>query len=195
MNGDLIESVTGKNHADVFTEMEYKSTYAEGIMKAVHILAEFLSEINNLGKVLVISGNHDRLTSSNHEDAHGGAAQIITEFLKLMLKESEVIWDPKVLTHETKDIVFITSHGDKLQRVKTEEIFYRYGSRSKFNFYLTGHWHNRGIKADTRYGRHLSLPSIFTGNTYSDFAGYTSDPGYVMIYTENGKPIVEDRSL
>ena len=195
LNGDIIESITGKNHPDVFTEMENKSTYADGIMKAVNILAEFLGKVNNLDKVIIVSGNHDRLTSSNHEDAHGGAAQIISEFLKLMLYNTEVEWDPKVISHETKDCVFICSHGDKLQRVKPEEIFYRYGSRNKFNFYLTGHWHNRAIKSDTRFGRHISLPSIFTGNTYSDFAGFTSDPGFLMIYSENGKPVVEDRSL
>ena len=195
LNGDIIESVTGKNHPDVFTEMENQSTYADGIMKAVNILAEFLGKINNLTKVIIVSGNHDRLTSSNHEDANGGAAQLISEFLKLMLYNTEVEWDPKVISHETENCVFICSHGDKLQRVKPEEIFYRYGSRDKFNFYLTGHWHNRAIKSDTRFGRHISLPSIFTGNTYSDFAGFTSDPGFLMIYSENGKPVVEDRSL
>ncbi len=195
LNGDLLESITGKNHPDVFTEMELQSTYGDGIMKAVHILAGFLGQVNNLANVVVISGNHDRLTTSNREDAKGSAAQIIFEFLKLMLPSSEITWDPKILKWETEHICFIASHGDKLRNVKTEEIFYRYGSHAKFNFYLTGHWHNRAIKADNRFGRHLSLPSIFTGNTYSDHAGWTSDPGFIMIYCENGKPVVEDRSL
>jgi predicted phosphodiesterase len=195
LNGDIIESVTGKNHPDVFTEMEHGSTYAKGIKNAVIILSEFLSKIVNLKNVLVISGNHDRLTSSNHEDATGGAAELIYEFLNVMLTSTEVIYHPKVLTHSTEHLNIICSHGDKLAKVKPEEIFFRYGSRDKFNFYLTGHYHNRSIKMDCKHGRHISLPSIFSGNTYSDHAGWSSDPGYVLIYTEFGKPVVEDRSL
>ena len=195
LNGDLVESITGKNHPDVFTEMEYNSTYAKGIMKAVHMFANFLGTVNNLTKVIIISGNHDRLTTSNREDANGGAAELIYEFLKLLLPDSEVVWDPKVITHSMESTEIICSHGDKLRNVKPEEIFYRYGSRDKYNVYMTGHWHHLAIKFDGLNGRHISLPAFFSGNTYSDHAGYSSKSGYVLGYEEDTKFIQEIRNL
>jgi predicted phosphodiesterase len=195
INGDIIESFTGKNHPDSFAEMEYATTFAQGIFTARDIILKFLCSVNNLDKVLIVSGNHDRVASSNKEDAHGGAAHIIAEFLKLMLPEVEVVWDSKIVTHTDGEVHFICSHGDKLRNVKSDEIAYRYGDRDKMNLYLTGHYHHRAIKDDKGHIRHISLPGIFSGNTYSDHGGWTALPGFAVIYEDVGTLVVEDRTL
>jgi hypothetical protein len=38
---------------------------------------KLLSKINNLNKIYIVAGNHDRLTSDKDEDVDGGAADLI----------------------------------------------------------------------------------------------------------------------
>lgn len=181
INGDIIESLTGKNHPDSFVQMEYGQTYAQGIITARDIIIRFLSKINNLSKVLVIGGNHDRMTSSNKEDDQQGVSRILAEFLKFAFRGVDVEWSAKVLTHETENINYITTHGDKRFASKdANALLWKYGVKGKHNVLLTGHWHHRSIKVDDENYRHISLPSLFTGNTYSDHAGFTTKAGFAM---------------
>lgn len=197
INGDIVESLTGKNHPDSFVQMEYGQTYAQGIITARDILIEFLASINNLEKILVISGNHDRFTSSNKEDDQGGVGRILAEFFKFAFRGVEVEWSAKVLTHETENINFISTHGDKRFASKdANALLWKYGKRGKQNVLLTGHWHHRSIKVDDEEFRHISLASLFTGNTYSDHGGFTTKPGFA-IFEESfkGELIHTDYSL
>ena len=197
INGDIIESLTGKNHPDSFVQMEYGQTYAQGIITARDIIMRFLAKIHNLKKVLVISGNHDRMTSSNKEDDHGGVGRILAEFLKFAFKHVTVGWSAKVLTHETENINYIASHGDKRFSSKdANALLWKYGVKGKQNVLLTGHFHHRSIKVDDEEFRHISLASLFTGNTYSDHGGFTTKPGFA-IFEESfkGELIHTDYSL
>ena len=181
INGDIIESLTGKNHPDSFVQMEYGQTYAQGIITARDIIIEFLAKINNLNKVLVIGGNHDRMTSSNKEDDQQGVSRILAEFLKFALPGVDIQWSAKVLTHSTENIHYITTHGDKRFAAKdANALLWKYGNKDKYNVLLTGHWHHRAIKVDDEGFRHISLSSLFTGNTYSDHAGFTTKPGFAF---------------
>ena len=197
INGDIIESLTGKNHPDSFVQMEYGQTYAQGIITARDIIIRFLSSINNLHKVLVIGGNHDRMTSSNKEDDQQGVSRILAEFLKFAFNDVEILWSAKVLTHETENINYITTHGDKRFSSKdANALLWKYGVKGKQNVLLTGHWHHRSIKVDDEEYRHISLPSLFTGNTYSDHAGFTTKAGFAMFRESfKGELIHTDISL
>ena len=149
INGDIVESLTGKNHPDSFVQMEYGQTYAQGIITARDIIIEFLAKINNLDKVLVIGGNHDRMTSSNKEDDQQGVSRILAEFLKFALPGVDIQWSAKVLTHETENINYIATHGDKRFASKdANALLWKYGVKDKYNVLLTGHWHHRAIKVD-----------------------------------------------
>ena len=197
INGDIIESFTGKNHPDSFVQMEYGQTYAQGIITARDMIIRFLASINNLKKVLVISGNHDRLASSNKEDDQQGVGRILAEFLKFAFSDIEVEWSAKVLSHETENVNYLATHGDKRFTSKdANALLWKYGVKGKQNVLLTGHWHHRSIKVDDENFRHISLPSLFTGNTYSDHAGFTTKAGFALFEeSRKGQLIHTDISL
>lgn len=199
--GDLIESFTGLNHKNSWKGLQKGMIGAEVIKLCTQVLhTDFLSKINNLGEVKIIAGNHDRLTSDKSEDQDGGAADLISWGLKLIGYSVE--FDPLVITHEVDGICHILAHGDKgISKKSTKDICWDYGRQGMFNLVCEGHLHSiieklsvaqrssfKTTKDDAVDHRRMYVPSLFTGNAYSEHLGYTSNAGFV-ITRNNGKGI------
>jgi hypothetical protein len=89
------------------------------------------------------------------------------------------------------------THGDKTMAKKSINLIADYGRRDMYNVILSGHLHSRkkettqkityistdNINVDSLNYRHLVVPSLFTGNFYSESLGYTSSAGGII--TEN----------
>lgn len=208
--GDLIESFTGLNHKNSWKGLE-KGMFG---VKAIKLFCElfeshFLEKVANLGEIKIIAGNHDRVTSDNKEDVDGGAAEIIAWGLEMMGYYVE--FSPSVITHQVDGICYILNHGhlDLTRRLSTEEICWKYGKKGMFNFILEAHLHTRirklsatalknfkMVSDDNNDCRRQVIPSLFTGNAYSEYGGWSSNPGCTVIENNGkGKPNVFDFAL
>lgn len=199
--GDLIESFTGLNHINSWKGLQKGMIGAEVVKLCTKVIHDnLLSKIDNLKSVKVISGNHDRVTSNRTEDTDGDAANLIAWGLELIGYNVE--YDPFVLTHLVDDINYVLLHGhDSISKKSTKDICWDYGKQGKFNFITEGHLHSiieklsvaqqknfQTIKDDAIDHRRMNCPSLFTGNSFSERLGYTSNSGFI-ISENNGKGI------
>lgn len=196
--GDWIETATGFNHPDSWKGIQEGYYGAKVITECYKFLVEVVSQIHNVKKIIGVSGNHDRMTPSRDHDREGFCAEIIFEFLKLTYNKSdiEIIYDSK-LTHVVLDnICYIVSHGHEKYTDNGAQLVLKYGSQKHYNVLLSGHWHERRIKGDNEFFRQIVCPSIFMGNNYSQSLGYSTVPGYLILFNKgNGKLAVHDYSL
>lgn len=199
--GDLIESFTGLNHINSWKGLQKGMIGAEVIKLTVKVLHDnFLSRIVNLKEVYVISGNHDRVTANKTEDTEGDVANLIAWGLELIGYNVE--YNSFVLTHLVDNINYILLHGhDPISKKSTKDICWDYGKQGNFNFITEGHLHSiieklssaqkktfNTIKDDAVDHRRMNCPSFFTGNSYSERLGYTSNSGFI-ISENNGKGV------
>lgn len=192
--GDLIESFTGMNHKNSWKGLD-KGMFGVSAIKLFTKLFKlhFLDLINNLGKIKMVAGNHDRLTSDNNEDTDGGAAELIAYALELIGYDIEFARD--VLTHEVDGINYILNHGHLgfTNKKTTQEVCWMYGKKGLFNFIMEGHLHSRirklSAKAVTNFKmvsddnidcRRQVCPSFFTGNSYSEDGGWSTLAGFTI---------------
>ena len=207
--GDLIESFTGLNHKNSWKGLQKGMIGAEVIKFATKILHEnFLSKIINLDTVSIIAGNHDRVTSAKDEDTDGDAANLIAWGLEMVGYNVE--FNPFVISTVIDGINYIDLHGhDLISRKSTKDICWDYGKQGYFNFIREGHLHSiieklsvnqsskfQTIKDDAIDHRRMNIPSFFTGNSYSERLGYTSNSGFIISYNNgNGIPNVDFKAL
>lgn len=204
--GDLIESFTGLNHKNSWKNLDKGLHGAEAVKLATKFLAEFISRINNVKGVFIVSGNHDRVTSDSSEDSEGGAANLIAWGLSLI--GFEVKYNPLIISHVVDDIAHITTHGHHgISKLSTKELCWEYGFKGMFNYICEGHLHSRMemlsskknfkiVKNDSVDHKRVILPSIFTGNFYSESNSWTSNAGFYIIESNGfGKPNTFDYSL
>ena len=186
INGDIIESFTGTNHPNTFQEMEFQATYANGLILARNLIMELIGAIDNLVRVLVISGNHDRMSPKSSEDTMGGVAHLLSEFITIYRPDLEVKWSPYVLTHVQANVNFIFAHGDKKF---CEKDFYKvileHGDPNMYNVVVLGHFHSRQIKHDNSKGRLMILPSIAQGGQFANDHGFNARAGFTL-FEANG---------
>jgi hypothetical protein len=208
--GDLIESFTGLMHKNQWKQIA-PDHYG---VKVVKLFVEafkthFLDNLNNLGKIKCVGGNHDRTTSDKTEDVEGGAADLAIWGLKLLGYDVE--FSPSVLTHTVDDITYILNHGHHMltKKLTTNEMCWRYGVKGNYNFVCEGHLHSRIkkmtasrvqafrlVQDDGLDSRRMVFPSLFTGNTYSEQGGWTTTAGFIVTESNgNKKPIVYDFPL
>ena len=200
--GDLIESFTGLNHINSWKSMEQGLYGGKVLILAYEIILDFLSRIDNLSGVYIVSGNHDRVTSNNKEDTEGDVAKIIAYFLSQRVN-CELIYDTTVISKEVDGINYIIHHGDKsFARGDLADIVLAYGNRDMFNVVLSGHLHTRKgkdrnslINEDTRKYRAYSCPSIFTGNSYSEESNWTSVSGFYSLSNKFNLPQLIDTPI
>jgi UDP-2,3-diacylglucosamine pyrophosphatase LpxH len=207
--GDLIESFTGLNHKNSWKGLQKGLIGAEVIKFTAKILHEkLLSKINNLNKVYIVAGNHDRLTSDKDEDVDGGAADLIAYALELMGYDIE--FNSTVITTEIDNINYILLHGHKgISKKATKDICWDYGKQGYFNVVLEGHLHSaiqklsiaqrkdfKLVKDDCVDNLRMTCRSYFTGNGYTEDLGYTSNAGFSVI-RNNGKglPDIDNKLL
>lgn len=207
--GDVIHSVTGTNHPNTFKECEQGMFGPNVIKMAVEILHEkFLSKINNLGKINQIGGNHGRLEQSAQADAKAGGEDLVAYCLGLLGYDIE--FNALLISEEIDGIQYVLLHGDKgVSRRPTKDIIFDYGQQGIFNFLLSGHLHSRisrmTAKSIDKYEmvtddsidcRAQTLPSLYSGDSYSDDNNWFSCCGFMICYNNgSGKPITIDIPL
>ena len=192
--GDLIESFTGLNHKNSWKGLDKGMFGVSAIKLFVKLFKEhFLDLLNNLGKIKMVAGNHDRVTSDNNEDTDGGAAELIAYALELIGYDIEFKRD--VLTHKVDGVNYILNHGHLsfTQKKSTQEICWMYGEKGVFNFITEGHLHSRISKLNAKQVSNFKMiledsidcrrqvcPSLFTGNSYSEDGGWSTLAGFII---------------
>lgn len=214
MLGDYFESISGLNHLNTFKSLMRGGHGASVIKLAGVIITEFLSKINNLKSVNMVSGNHDRITISKTVDNEGAGAELLAHIIELKMPTIEVNYHSYCLTKEFDGIGYVLTHGHfSMNKKSSASIIQRYGIDGKYNLWLEGHLHTRKtvrtwvkkpvivedelvVSIDDANYRKLTVPSVFTGNFYSETLGFTTSGGFII--SENngkGKPHVFDYSL
>lgn len=185
--GDLIESFTGLNHPDSWKGIE---AYGSKLVIIVYeVLKSFLSNINNLGDVIFVEGNHDRITSYKEESYREGVVKIISYMLSL--NNSNVYYDPFQLGKVIDNFNYLVLHGDITPFKKSKDysgFLFEYGRQGMFNIIITGHYHEFKILDWSKNHIHIQAPSVVSGDFYGESRGLTSIPGYLKINNINNKP-------
>lgn len=196
INGDIIETFTGLNHINSWKGIDTKYGYGtKATIKAIEILQQFIQKINNLERVILISGNHDRTTSNNSEDVDGEIIYWVHYILKSMFgKVMEIDFSTDIHAIKLGDVGFLFTHGHLgLSKKDPSNIVLDYGfGEHIYHMIVEGHLHTRKVKHDSLNRRVLVAPSIFTGNNYSKQGGWSTLPGYLFIYPKGNYPIVYD---
>jgi metallophosphoesterase superfamily enzyme len=198
INGDLIETFTGLNHINSWKNIDKKYGYGvQATIKATDILTKFISEMVNLDKVIIISGNHDRNCSDNKEDTIGEIAQWIHYMIQARFgKKFPVIWSKDVYSEVIDGCGFVATHGHlSISKKNPDHIVNQYGFAGLYNLVLMAHLHTRKVLSDNLNNRTIHAPSIFTGNQYSKGLGYSTLAGYLYITVKNKYPVVLDYPL
>ena len=190
--GDLIESFTGLNHKNSWKGLD-KGMFGVSAIKLFTelFIKHFLSKINNLGTVKIVAGNHDRVTSDNNEDVDGGAAELIAWGLEILGYDVE--FSTSVITHVVDNICNILNHGHHAYTKKksTQEMCWDYGVKGMFNYIKEGHLHSRIKKLNAIQIKNFKMisddnidcrrevcPSLFTGNSFSEYGGWSTLAGF-----------------
>jgi len=203
--GDFIETFTGLNHMNSWQQLEYGGYGANVTIIAYEIISQFLSKVNNLSTVTVVSGNHDRISVKNDIDAHGGVAQL----LAYMLEKSglDVDFSHSVVSRNIDGIRYLFTHNHLgLSKNDMVQTFWEYGEQGVYNVLLGGHYHSRrgkiqykkidNIHWDQANYRSISVAPIFTGNWYSESNGWSSTSGITILESNgDGRPNVFDFTL
>jgi hypothetical protein len=195
--GDLIASFTGLNHPNSWKSMQQGMYGVTVVKEAYSILLEFICLIHNVEMISGVGGNHDRPTSSNKEEQNGEIAELIFWMLEKSLPNVKFNYDHSLLAVQIDGINQILVHGDKghSKDNKIGSLVFLHGRQDMFNLVLCGHLHSRITGCDTSKYRKLTIPSIFTGDAYSDDLGFTGTAGFTVIISDNGKPITHDYTI
>lgn len=195
VNGDMIETFTGLNHINSWKNIDKRYGYGtKATIMATEILTRFIEKVNNVCEVILISGNHDRVTSNNSEDVTGEVVHWIHYVLNARFGNNfKVTWNYDVASILVDNCGVIITHGHLgISKKNPELIINQYGFVGKFNIVTMGHLHTRKILADSMTYRVIHCPSMFTGNDYSKGLGFTSLSGFIFMKFKNGFPVVED---
>lgn len=198
INGDLIETFTGLNHVNSWKNIDKKYGYGvQATIKATEILTNFVSSVTNVKKVILVSGNHDRVTSSNKEDVVGEIVQWVHHILNARFgKKFPVEWTRDVYSMTMDGCGFVFTHGHLgISKRNPDHIVNMYGFAGVFNLVVMAHLHSRKILVDHYHNRTIHAPSIFTGNDFSKGLGYSSLAGFLYISVKNNLPVVVDHPL
>jgi len=198
--GDFIESFTGLNHANSWKGIERGMFGMNAVILCYELLmGSFISRINNLKAVYVVSGNHDRVTSSNKEDQKGEAAQMIAFLINEKLSDVEVRYHPMIITEVIDNICYLWTHRHLgFAQKELSKILFEYGRQGYYNVLIQGHKHTRHVRKtikrkqyewndiqvvqlDEADYRVIIAPPMFTGNFFSESIGYSSSAGIAII--------------
>jgi len=198
INGDLLESFTGLSHINSWKNLSRDDGYGvDAVIKCVELLEGFCESIYNLGRVSIVSGNHDRVSSDNKEDLTGEAAKLIWYVLKGRFDGSIAFdWSKDVMQDTMDNMSCIFTHGHHgISKKSPESIINHYGVPGLFNLVTMAHLHTRKILSDNIHNRVQHGPSLFTGNDYSKNLGYSTCAGFQIITSRSGLPDIRDVSI
>ena len=206
MLGDFIESFTGANHEGTWKHIERNGYGVDVVIMAYTVLRRFLTSLNNVERVCMVSGNHDRTSVKMSGDEYGSIAGL----LAFMLKENTPLYiehNPLILGVEVDGIYYLLTHNHyNIAKNDMGKAFWEYGQQGMYNVMLGGHWHARKGKrayrvveeklVDQANYRQLAVAPLFTGNFYSESNGWNSSPGFTIIENNGkGKPNVFEYTL
>lgn len=197
LGGDLIESFTGLNHINSWQNLSDQNGYGvDSVVKVAEELTKWLQTIDNVHEVIIISGNHDRVTSNNKEDVEGQVAKLVSYILGGQFGKSfKVTWDNLIVRRKFGGCGYLFLHGDKGLAKKKGDLVGQYGYKGIYNIAFLGHLHTRKVMTDTLEYRVVHVPSIFSGNPYSKRGGWSTLAGYTYAYTQAKHPVVIDVPL
>lgn len=195
--GDVMHTISGVNHANMWKTIEQGAWGANAITTPFEILMLFFSKVANLAKVTSVSGNHDRMHNDRNLEESNEGAKLLFYMIKTALNRSavEVTHTDHRTIHSDGSLVFINLHGDQgLDKKSSEKIIWKYGDQSKFNFILEGHYHSRSIgkEDDGSNFRKMYCPAFCPTDGYAEGLGLDSTAGWLMIMERDGLPIVID---
>lgn len=213
--GDFFESLSGMNHENTFKSLGTGMWGANVMIVANEILGRhFLSKINNLVEINMVSGNHDRMTASNKLDNTGEGGKVLWYMLQKDFPNVPINYHNSVLSREIDGINYLLTHGDKgYSKRDFSKFVLDYGSTDIYNLVLEGHLHSRFTKKVVSYGkkvygdlevvhhddlnyRKVIVAPLFTGNWFSESLGYGSSAGFLITQNNGaGRPNVHDYSL
>jgi ribosomal protein L24 len=191
--GDYIESFTGLNHLSSFQSMEHKMYGARAFWNAHDIIYGFLSKVFNLHSIYGVPGNHDRGDKSKEADPVGEIGLALLEGLKRVLEPKGVVveYDSFVNAAVVDGINYISFHGDKrASEEKAAFVINKYGKNELYNVVASAHRHVFEVPkdGDNAKFRRVRVPSIFSGNFYSESNGWTTQPGF-LVFANNGEGV------
>jgi len=196
--GDIIETFSGLNHLDSFKGVAKGYWGSRVVMESYKVLVEFISLIANVDKVYSVPGNHDRSSESGKVDSEGYINQIIFELIRLSFRDHiDVTFDSRLISVTIDGIHYLVSHGHlKMSDMNPADMILEYGEPKLFNLLISGHFHERKVKRDTKNFRQLVCPEAGGINDYTARNGYLSQPGFLAIKNNGkGKPLVMDYAL
>lgn len=177
VGGDLIETFTGKNHKDTWKAIELHG--AKAALEAFKLLRDLFMQVEGFQKAYMVSGNHDRISSSNADDTDGQ----VVELLHGIFQETtniETIYDPLILSPKIDGVQYVMNHGHKgIKKRSGEQIVLDYGDSTCFNMIVEFHKHHRYLEEDTYNFRRMICPSIVKSTKFSQGLGVNSRSGFV----------------
>lgn len=178
--GDFIESFTGFNHRDTYKNVQ--AHQGEIITLSYSILKRLLGNINNLKKVYMTEGNHDRFTMQKDGNSRKGIGEVLAYFLAENTTVP-IVYHPLLVADEIDGLYHICTHGDyrSFQKNGYDTFFFKYGKQGMYNVLKTGHLHRFNILAQTDEYMHYECPSIFTGGFFEESLGFNSLPAITII--------------
>lgn len=215
LNGDYIESFQGLNHPSTFKSLQEGMWGANAVITTNKILCEYLfSKVNNLKRIFLVSGNHDRTSIASNVDNTGEVGALLSYMLKLSLPNIEIRYHPLLISHEIDGLNYIITHGNSLlSKQDLTTAILNWGKQGVYNLMLEGHLHTRIVKRVIKQSKHLVhnvdtvcfdeqkyrkivLPALFTGNYWSESMGFGGVSGFVITENNgNGYPIVTDYTI
>lgn len=196
--GDLVESISGLNHPNSWKSLG-RDMYGYNVIILTYKLLrdELILKINNLSDINIVPGNHDRFTIDKKVDNVGALGGLMAFMIEENIKGINVNYNDLILVREIDGVNYIMTHGDKAMSKKPVNLIADYGRSDLFNVVLSGHIHSRRnrttqkisyvdknhINIDSLNYREIVVPSLFTGNFYSESLGFSSSAGGVV--TEN----------
>ena len=181
--GDLIESFSGKNHKNTWKQIEQHGMKV--MFTVADMLIKLINETPNIVTVDLISGNHDRISSSNEDDTEGQVAYGVAELIRRS-GFKEIAFDPLVLSNAHSNVNYILLHGHlPIAKKNPAELVLDYGDQNMYNVVLTAHKHTEQVKKSTSKLRVHQIPSFVPANNYAQKLGAHSSTGYVLLESNN----------
>lgn len=196
--GDLIHSVSGKNHEDTWKTLENGMWGANSIITPFELLLNFIHSVPTITGVYAVGGNHSRLSASRKDESSDEGEKLIFYMLDRVLNVP-VVFDPDITKlKDNKYLNFILLHGDRTaDKQSGESIAWKHGDPNKFNLILLGHTHSRHISKydDSINYRKMVCPAFCPSDSYADSLGFQTLAGFVVITEVDEKPHVVDIPL
>lgn len=189
--GDLVESFTAFNHRDTWRHIQ--ANQGGVVILAYNVLKRLLQNLNNVERVYMVEGNHDRMVAQKEGNTRKGVAELIAFFLSEN-SGLNIDYHPFLTGTEIDGAFHMMTHGDHKPFAKND-FWFRYGRQGMYNVLRTGHFHGFNVLRQTNETLHYQCPSIFPGNFFSESIGFDAVPAITIVTHTAGVPRIDYRPL